>query len=81
MTPFCIQAANQQAGFVDFGKLSGGENGEFVEVNIGSNLISMVARLAHKDEPEVADMLQGLKSIRVNVIGLTTKTGRTWQTA
>lgn len=65
-----IHAANPPAGYVDFGKLAAASSGcEFVEVNINSNLISMVARLA-KSEPEVAELIQGLKSIRVNVIGL-----------
>lgn len=64
------RAANAP-GFIDFGKLSPGEDGtEFVEVNINSNLISMVTRLAGKAEPEMSALLKGLKSIRVNVIGL-----------
>ena len=71
LSPLTLRAANTAAGFVDFGKLSpAGEDGQFVEVNINSNLISMVARLAHKAEPEMADMLQGLKAIRVNVLSL-----------
>lgn len=65
-------AANPPAGFIDFGKLSPGDSGgEFVEVNVNSNLINMVTRLAQKAEPEVAQALQGLQLIRVNVIGLT----------
>src|SRR5688572_3909443 len=70
LAPVATYAANQPAGFVDFGKFSPGGS-EFVEVNITSNLISMVGRLAQKSEPEVSNMLQGLKAIRVNVIGLT----------
>lgn len=63
--------AAEGPGFVDFGKLSpSASGGEFVEVNIQSNLISMVARLARAHEPEVADLIGGLKAIRVNVIGL-----------
>ena len=65
-----VQAANP-AGYVDFGKLSPGDSGsQFVEVNVNSNLIAMVGRLAQKAEPDVAELLQGLHSIRVNVIGL-----------
>ena len=67
---FSVQAGNP-AGYVDFGKLSpSGSGGEFVEVNVKSNLISMVARLAQKDEPEIAELLRGLQQVRVNVIGL-----------
>ena len=58
-------------GYVDFGKFSPpAAGGEFVEVNINNNLISMVARLGEKSEPEIAALLRGLQAIRVNVIGL-----------
>ena len=63
--------AAEHAGYVDFGKLSPSTSGrEFVEVHLKSNLISMAARLTEKEEPEVADLLRGLHSVRVNVIGL-----------
>ena len=66
-----VYAEDAPTGFVDFGKFSPpGSGGEFVEVNIKSNLISMVARLAEKSEPQVAELIRGLQSIRVNVIGL-----------
>lgn len=71
MTPLALQAANP-AGYIDFGKLAPGNSGsEFVEVNVNSNLVAIVAKLAQKGEPDVADLLQGLQAIRVNVIGLT----------
>ncbi len=58
-------------GYVDFGKFSPpASGGEFVEVNINNNLISMVARLGEKSEPEIAALLRGLQAVRVNVIGL-----------
>jgi hypothetical protein len=64
-------AANLPAGYVDFGRFTPPNNGsEFVEVNVSSNVISMVARLAEKSEPEVANLIRGLKAIHVNVIGL-----------
>lgn len=59
------------AGYVDFGKFNPSKGGgEFVEVNVKSNLIAMVARLAAVKEPEVADLLRGLHMVRVNVIQL-----------
>jgi len=64
-------AVDPSAGFVDFGKFtppSGG--GQFVEVNIKSPLIGLAVRLTEKAEPEVADLLRGLHSVRVNVIGV-----------
>jgi hypothetical protein len=66
-----VNAANQPPGYIDFGKFAPGVSGnQFVEVNINGNLISMVSRVAQK-EPQIADLLQGLQGIRVNVIGLT----------
>lgn len=65
-----IRAANLEPGAIDLGKLSPTAGAEFVEVNINSNLIAMVTNFAKKAEPEVAEILKGLKSIRVNVLGL-----------
>ncbi len=58
------------AGQIDFGPISAPAEGQFVEVNIRSNLISMAARLTEKSEPEVAKLLRGLQAIRVNVVAL-----------
>ncbi len=64
------QAADA-SGAIDFGNFTPpAKGGEFVEVHIRSNLIGMAARLTEKAEPEVAQMLRGLKNIRVNVIGM-----------
>ena len=69
---FAAQDDKSLAGYVDFGKLAApASGGEFVEVQIGSNLIGMAARLVEKSEPQVAEVIRGLKLIRVNVIGLT----------
>ena len=65
-----IRAANLEPGAIDLGKLTPTPGAEFVEVNINSNLIAMVTNFAKKAEPEVAEILKGLKSIRVNVLGL-----------
>lgn len=65
------QAGTADAGFVDFGKFTPSAGSEFVEVNVNSNLIAMVTNFAKKQEPQIAEMLAGLKSIRVNVMGVT----------
>ena len=66
-----ICADSPSAGYVDFGKFSPpASGGEFVEVHIKSNLITMAARLVEKSEPDVAELIRGLQLIRVNVIGL-----------
>lgn len=66
---FPLQAA-PDPGLVDFGVFDPPGTGEFVEVQIKSNLISMVARVAERSEPEIAELLGGLRFIRVNVVSL-----------
>src|SRR5436190_12023698 len=64
-------AADLLPGQVDFGSFSppaGG--GEFIEVNLPTSLISLGARLVEKDEPDVAQLLKGIKLVRVNVLAL-----------
>lgn len=66
-------AADPSPALIDFGKFTPPRSGgEFVEVNLRSNLISMAARIAEKAEPEVAGVLRGLELVRVNVIGMDT---------
>lgn len=66
-----VDGGQAPAGYVDFGKLAPpGAGGKFVEVNISAGLLTMAARLAHKTEPEVAEVLRGLKAARVHVVGL-----------
>ena len=68
-------------GLVDFGTFTpSASGGQFVEVDIKDNLIGMVARLASKQEPEVAEVLGGLKHIRVNVLALDDKNRQDTQT-
>jgi hypothetical protein len=64
-----VSAATPAPGYIDFGKFSPSAGAEFVEVNVTSNLITMVSNFA-KNEPEVTEVLKGLKSIRVNVVGV-----------
>jgi len=54
---------------VDFGTFAPSEKGTFVEIKVNSSLIHMAARLAQDSEPEMARILGGLKSVRVNVMG------------
>jgi len=55
----------------DFGTFSAPSGGgEFVEVNVTSNLISFAARLIQKEEPDVAELLNGLQQVRVTVVGM-----------
>jgi len=67
-----VFAESLPPGQVDFGTFAPpGGGGEFVEVNLSSGLISMAAQFVEKQEPEVAQLLKGIQSVHVNVIGLT----------
>ncbi len=72
LTTGLLLAADKAApGQVDLGTFtppSGG--GEFVEVNIPGGLISLAARFVEKQDPDVAKLLNGLKQVRVNVVGI-----------
>jgi len=58
-------------GQVDFGEFSPSSSGkEFVEVNVTSSLITMASKFVEKEDADIAKVLRGLQSIRVNVIGL-----------
>ena len=64
-------AESLQPGEVDFGEFSPpSSGGEFVEVNLGNQLISLAARLVPKEQREVANLLNSVQLVRVNVIGL-----------
>src|SRR5882724_9964869 len=66
-----LWAADLLPGQIDFGSFSPSTGGgEFVEVNLPTSLISLGARLVEKDEPEVAQLLNGIKLVRVNVMSL-----------
>src|SRR5437773_7859534 len=63
--------AGANSGEVDFGKFTApGKGGEFVEVQIKSNLLSLAAQLLDKEQPEAAKLVRSVRLIRVNVVGL-----------
>jgi hypothetical protein len=68
-----LTQAAEESGYVDFGKLTPSGDSQFVEVNIKSNLIAMVAAITKRSEPEITETILGLKQIRVNVMGLNDK--------
>ena len=63
--------AGPHPGQVDFGKFSPPDGGEFVEIQIQSNLLSLAAQLVEKQEPAAAQLVRSVELIHVNVIGLT----------
>jgi len=59
------------AGYVDFGDLTALDGGEpVVEVSLGSALLGFLAAATREEEPELADALGKLRSIRLNVFRL-----------
>ena len=68
---FSMRAESLLAGQVDFGTFSVPSSGaQFVEVNVPGNLIALAAKFVQKAEPDVAQLLNGLKLVHVNVIGM-----------
>jgi hypothetical protein len=55
-------------GQIDFGTFTPPEDGTFVEIKVNSSLINMATRLTRDSEPEIARILGGLRSIRINVL-------------
>jgi hypothetical protein len=70
-TTLVLGAEEMLPGQVDFGSFSPPKGGgQFVEVNVPNNVITLASRLVEKEQPDVAKLLNGLKQVTVNVIGL-----------
>ena len=65
-----LRADNPPPGLVNFGKFTKPTNGELVEINLNGDTIAMAAQVGGKAQPDLAEVLRGLHSIRVNVVGL-----------
>jgi Domain of unknown function (DUF4252) len=65
-----LRAENPPPGLVNFGKFTKPTNGELVEINLSGDTIAMALQVAGKGQPDLAEALSGLHSIRVNVVGL-----------
>lgn len=64
-------AESTPAGFVDFGKFTPSSSADqFVEVKLGTSVIQLASKLTKKHEPDVAELLKNVHSVRVNVVGL-----------
>lgn len=64
--------AETPTGQVDFGKFTApGKGGEFVEIQVRSNLLSLAAQLVKKEQPDAAKLLRSVQLVRVTVVGLT----------
>jgi len=63
-------ASETESGAIDIGQLMPSAKGQFVEVNLSTAMLKFAARIAARHEPETAELIRGLKSIRVNVVGM-----------
>lgn len=64
------RASEAEVGAIDIGQLMPSAKGQFVEINLSPAMLKFAARIAARQEPEAAELIRNLKSIRVNVIGL-----------
>lgn len=67
----CTAETAKHPAYIDVSKMIPlASSDQYVEVNVNASLISMVAGIAKHQEPEVAELISGLKSIRVNVLNI-----------
>lgn len=59
-----------EPGYVDFGKFATIPDGRFVEVDLKAGVLKFAAKLAATQEPEAAELLNNIRHVRVNVVGL-----------
>jgi hypothetical protein len=64
------RAAEVEVGAIDIGQLMPSAKGQFVEINLSPAMLKFAARIAARQEPETAELIRNLKSIRVNVVGM-----------
>lgn len=57
-------------GQIDFGDLSSHYGEPKVEINLSASLMKMIGSFANEDDPEVANILSNLESIKVRVYNL-----------
>src|SRR6266516_8210454 len=65
-----LRADNPPPGMANFGKFTKPTNGELVEINLNGDTLAIAAQVGGKAQPDLAELLRGLQSIRVNVVGL-----------
>jgi len=59
-----------EPGFVDIGQFAPSAAGQFVEVNLSPVMLKFAAKIAAHQEPEAAELINSLKRIRVNIVGM-----------
>lgn len=63
-------AKEPSAGHVDFTAFASNPDGQVVEVKVDSGLLKFAAKVAAAREPEAAEIIRNIESVRVNVVEL-----------
>jgi hypothetical protein len=63
-------ALAREPGHVDFGKLVAPIKGEYVDITLGKGMLKFAGIIAKCKDREAAELIAGLTSVRVNVVGL-----------
>ena len=78
MLIFCVSLSAQKkdytkyAGYVEFGDLTAYEDGgEITEVLIEEHLLRMIAKIAVNEEPEMGEVIKGIKLVKVHTFEVT----------
>jgi hypothetical protein len=59
-----------EPGYVDFGKLTAPAKGDYVNVTLGKGMLKFAGVIAKCKDREAAELIAGLTSVRVKVVGL-----------
>ena len=63
---------SKEAGYIDFGDLTKAESGDrVVEVFLEGNLLRLVSKITESEDPELANLIGGLKLIKANILDVT----------
>lgn len=65
-----VHAKEPSAGQVDFASFLPNPDGQLVEVKVESGLLKFAAKVAAAREPEAAEIIRNIESVRVNVVEL-----------
>lgn len=69
-TSALASAADNDSAFLDFGKIASAKNGQSVEIDLDESLLGLAACFAEGQEKEAAQVLRGLKQVKVRVLDL-----------
>lgn len=66
----CVHLHASEPGAVDFSHFKPSRGAEHVQIDVGAGLLKFASKVSRFHEPAAADILKGLKRVRVNVIGI-----------